>query len=121
MIVSAPARLMPMSDSIITRGSSSQPRCAAAFSIGALAAHVIRGGRVAEALFHLRQHVEIRERRLHHHDVGALLDVDLDFAKRFLDVARVHLMAAPVAELRRRFSRFTKRAVEPGAELGRVT
>ena len=47
-------------------------------------------------------------------------DVDLHLAQRLVDVGRIHLVAAPIAELRRRIGGFAERTVEPRAVLGRV-
>ena len=66
-----------------------------------LAADVVRGERDIEALARPGEHVQIRERRFHHHDVRAFSDVRLDLPQRLADVWRVHLIAAAVAELRR--------------------
>ncbi len=113
--MSAPARLMPVSVSIITRSSSSQPFCAAAFSIEYSPLTWYAAVGMPEARLHLGDDVQVGHRGLHHHDVGAFVDVDLDFAQRFLDVGRVHLVAAPVAELRRGFGRLAERPVEARA------
>src|SRR4026207_644711 len=99
MMMSAPARRMAVSASIIARGSSIQPFRAAALSIAysplprhaaagipdsafprpglehrVLAAHVVRGRRHPELGLHARDDVEVGHRRLHHDDIGAFLD-----------------------------------------------
>ena len=111
-MMSAPARRMAVSVSIIDARLVDPAARAGRLDHRVLAAHLIRGGRLAEALFHLRDDVEIGQRRLHHDDVGALGDVDLDLAQRFLDVGRIHLVAAAVAELRRRVGGLAERPVE---------
>src|SRR5688572_10441807 len=77
-----------------------------------LAADLVRGGGMAEARLDPCDDVEVRQRRLDHHDVGAFGDVDLDLAKRLLDVGWIHLVAAAIAELRRGVRRLAERAVE---------
>jgi hypothetical protein len=47
-----------------------------------------------------RDDVEIRERGLDHHHVGALGEVEADLFQRFARVRWVHLVRAAVAELR---------------------
>ena len=65
-----------------------------------LAAHVVRRDRHVELGAHCGDHVEVRERRLDHDHVGALVDVERGLGDRLADVRRVHLVRAPVAELR---------------------
>src|SRR5438034_166366 len=57
---------------------------------------------------------------LDHDDVRPLGQVERDLAQGLVAVGRVHLIAAAVAELRRRFGRVAERAVEAGGVLGRV-
>ena len=85
-----------------------------------LAAHVVGEERRVEALAHRPDHVEVGKRRLDHDRVGALGEVELALAERLADVGRVHLVAPPVAEGRRRVGRLAERAVEGGGVLGRV-
>ena len=80
-----------------------------------LTAHVIRRDRHVERGAHVGDHVEIRERGLHHHHVGALVDVERDFGDRLAAVRGVHLVAAPVAELRRALGGVAERTVERAA------
>ena len=65
-----------------------------------------------KAIASLADDVEIRHRRLHHDHVRAFLNIEFDFAHRFARVGRIHLIAAPVAELRRGFRGFAERSVE---------
>ena len=85
-----------------------------------LAAHVVRRDRNVERGAHRRDDVEVRERGLHHHHVGALVDVERDLGERLAAVRRVHLVAAAVAELRRALGRVAERAVERRRVLRRV-
>ena len=86
-----------------------------------LAAHVVRGGRDSRSVSFTRvEDVQVRHRRLHHHDVGAFLDVLFDLAQRLADVGRIHLVRLAVAELRRRRRGIAERAVERRAVLRRV-
>ena len=64
--------------------------------------------------------IEIRHRRLDHDHVGAFFQIELDLAHGLAPVGRVHLIAAPVAELRRGFGGFAERPVKHRGELGRV-
>ncbi len=85
-----------------------------------LAADVVGGDRHRGLVLDAADHVEVGQRRLDHHDVGALLDVERRLAHRLVAVGRIHLVAAPVAERRRRVGRLAERAVEGGGELRRV-
>ena len=67
-----------------------------------------------------RDQVAVGERRLDHHHVGALLHVEQRLAHRLAPVGRVHLVAAAVAERRRRAGRLAERPVEGRGELRRV-
>ena len=86
---------------------------------GILAAHLIRRKRNVEAVARLADQIEIRHRRLDHDHVRAFFQIELDFAHGFAPVGRVHLIAAAVAELRRRIRRLAERPVEHRRELGR--
>ncbi len=87
---------------------------------GILAADGVGGERHVEALARPPDDVEVRQRRLHHHDVGALLDVEGDLAQRLIGVRRVHLVAAAVAEPGRRVGGLAERPVEGRRVLRRV-
>ena len=104
----------------MTRSSSSQPLLRRGLDHRVLAADLVRRDRIAEGLLHAPDQVEVRQRRLDHDDVGAFVDVQLDLAQRLVGVGRIHLVAAPVAELRRRLRRLAERPVEAGRELGGV-
>src|SRR5438105_1048875 len=67
-----------------------------------LARDRVRGQRHAELELRAGDHVEIRQRGLDHHDVGALVEVQRDLPHRLLRIRRVHLVGAAIAELRRR-------------------
>jgi hypothetical protein len=85
-----------------------------------LAGHVVRGdGHVDSAA--AGDDVEVGERRLHHHHVGALGDVGADLGQRLARVARVLLVALAVAAAGDRdVDRVAERAVQRGRVLGRV-
>ena len=87
--------------------------------IAVLAADVVRRRGIAEPILYARDHVQIRHRGLHHHDVGAFEDVLLHFAERLLDVTRIHLMRAAVAEYRDRPGRIAERTVKRRAGISR--
>ena len=67
-----------------------------------------------------RMHVEVRQRRLDHQHVGALGEVELALAQRLAHVRRIHLVAAAVAERRRRLGDLAERPVEGRGVLRRV-
>jgi hypothetical protein len=85
-----------------------------------LATHVVGGHREARLVLRAPQNVEVGERRLHHHDVGAFVDVGADLADRLVGVRRIHLVPGPVAEPRRALGRLAERTVEGRSELRRV-
>src|ERR671917_924560 len=90
------------------------------FDHGVLAAHAVgRNGKVRR-LAHPAHHVEVGQRRLHHNDVRALADVELDLRQRLAGVRRVHLVGAAVAELGGAVCGLAERAVEGGGVLGGV-
>ena len=74
----------------------------------------------ASRSFARADHVEVGERRLHHHDVGALVDVGRDLAERLVGVRAGPLVARAVAEPRRALGRLAERPVERGRVLRRV-
>src|SRR6185503_17730354 len=78
------------------------------------------GHREAGLVLRAPEHVEVGERGLHHHDVGALVDVRGDLADRLVGVRRVHLVTGPVAEPWRALGGLTEGSVEGGRELRRV-
>ncbi len=119
-IMSAPARLIAVSDSSAACRSSSQPSRGGGLDHRVLARDVVGGDGKVEALAGGADHVEVRQRRLDHDHVGAFGDVLLALAQRFADVRGVHLVAAPVAERRRRVGRLAERAVEGRRVLRRV-
>ena len=120
MMISAPARRIDVSVSIIARGSSIQPFRAAAFSIAYSPLTWYAAVGIAELRLHPRDDVEIGERRLDHDDVGPFLDIERDLAQRLLDVGRIHLVRSAIAEGRRRIGRLAERAVERRTVLRRV-
>src|SRR5215217_7235333 len=98
MMMSAPARFMPVSASRTTARSSSQPFWAAAMIIAysPLTLYTATGTFVVS--YDPANDVEIRQGGLDHDNVRSLLDIQLDFEECFVGVGRVHLVAAPVAE-----------------------
>ena len=85
-----------------------------------LAAHVVRRDRHVERAPYLGDHVEVRQRGLDHHHVGALVDVVRDLDERLAPVGGIHLVAPAVAGPRRALGRVAERAVERRGVLGRV-
>ena len=65
------------------------------------AAHVIGRDRNVDVRADVGDDVEVGERRFHHDHVGAFVDIGFHFRHGFASVRRVHLVAAPVAELAR--------------------
>ena len=119
-IRSAPARRIDVRSSSTTRRSSIQPFMRCGLHHRVLAAHVVGGHRETGGVLRDAHDVQVGERRLHHHDVGALLDVGDDLAQRFVGVRRILLVAGPVAEPRCTLGGLTERRVEPARELRRV-
>ena len=121
-MMSAPARLIAVRCSRATAAPSIQPRSAAALIIAyspdtwyAASGHVDLGAGPAA------MHVEVGERGLHHHHVGALGDVGPDLLQRLADVARVLLVGPAVAAAGDLdVDRLAERAVERRGVLGRV-
>ena len=118
--MSAPARLIASRCSSATAAPSIQPSCAAAFTIAYSPLTWYAATGTSNAARISRDHVEVRERGLDHHHVGALVDVERDLGERLARVRRVHLVAAPVAELRRALGRVAERSVERRRVLRRV-
>ena len=85
-----------------------------------LAADVVGGDRQVRGVLHAAHDVEVGQRGLDHDHVGALLHVEQRLAQRLVAVGGVHLVAAAVAEGRRRVGRLAERAVEGRGELGAV-
>ena len=88
---------------------------------GVLAAHVVRRHRHVDGRPHGGDDVEVGERRLHHHDVGALLDVLGHLDERLPHVAGILLVAPAVAAPGDgHVHRLPERPVQGGGVLGRV-
>src|SRR5262249_17410963 len=77
-----------------------------------LARDRVAGQREAELGLRARDDVEVRQGRLDHHDVGALVQVEGDLAHGLGGVRRIHLVRATVAELRRGVGGVPEGAVE---------
>ena len=82
-----------------------------------LAGDVVGGEREVESLARGADDVEVRQRRLDHQHVGAFGDVELAFAQCLAHIRGIHLVAAPVAERRRRVGSLPERPVERGCVL----
>ena len=65
-------------------------------------------------------HVQVGEGRFYHDDIGAFGDVALDLPHGHAPVGRVHLVAAPVAELGRGVGGHAEWTVEGGGVFGGV-
>ncbi len=112
MTISAPARTNDVKSSSTARASSSHPCRRRCFEHRIFTAYVEDRERNVESLARGAQHVEVWKPRLDHDDIGAFGNVERDLAQRLARVGRIHLIAVPVAELRRRSRRFAERAVE---------
>ena len=117
---SAPARLMAVRTSIITRSSSSQPRCAGGFDHGIFAADVVGRHRKVEFLPDGADDVQVRKRRFDHDDIRPFLDVEGRLPDRFPGVGRVHLVGFAVSELGGGFGGFAEGTVKTGGMFGRI-
>ena len=120
-MTSAPARLIAVRCSRATASPSIQPLAAAAlimaYSPLTWYAAIGTSTRCAGRL----DHVEVGERRLDHHHVGALGDVGVDLAQRLAGVAPVLLVALAVAAAGDRdVDGVAERPVQPGRVLRRV-
>ena len=82
---------------------------------------MINRSRFAEPFPRAPENVEIRQRRLDHNNIGAFIDIEPDFAQRFIGIGRIHLVGTAIAKLRRTFGGIAKRAVKDGSKLRRVT
>ena len=119
--MSAPARLIAVRCSRATAGPSIQPRAAAALTIAYSPDTWYAATGTSNLGAHGRDDVEIRERGLDHHDVGALGDVERDLLERLAPVVRILLVALAVAAAHdRHVDCVAERAVERGRVLGRV-
>src|SRR5207237_9564417 len=87
---------------------------------GVFAGDVIGGQRHGEAVAGGGDYVQIRHGRLDHDHVGAFFDVEFNLAHGFAEVCGVHLIRAPIPELRRGVGSFAERSVEAGSEFGGV-
>src|SRR6266508_235062 len=85
-----------------------------------LARDRVRGERDAELRLRPRDDVEVRQRGLDHDDVGPLVEIERDLAHRLHAVRGIHLVRAPVAELRCRVRRIAEGAVKARRVLRRV-
>src|SRR3954471_12054209 len=86
---------------------------------GVLARDVVRRHAHVHGVADPTDHVEVAEGRLHHDDVGPLLDVEQRFADSLDGVGSVLLVGTPVA-LQRGRHRLPERAEEGRGVLGRV-
>ncbi len=118
-IASAPARRIEVSVSSTAARSSIQP-FGGGLQHRVLAGDVVGGERGAGRLLDPAHDVQIRGGGLDHQHVGALLEVELGLAHGLGGVGRIHLVAAAVAELRRRLGGVAEGAVEGGGVLGAV-
>src|SRR5215813_9839239 len=90
------------------------------FHHGIFAADVVSGHRHAKFVFNLSNNIDIRQRRLDNHHVGAFFEIERDLSQSLARIAGIHLIAAAFAKLRRGIRRFAKLPVESGAILRRV-
>ena len=86
-----------------------------------LAGHLIRVGRHGEGVLHAPDDVEVWHSRLDHDHVGALGDVEADFAQSLVGIRRIHLIRALVADqCRVGADGVTERTIETRGVLRRV-
>src|SRR5437899_12810806 len=85
-----------------------------------LPTHLKGRNRPVEGLACRMDDVQIRQRRLNHHDVGPLLDVQLNLPKRLTQVGWVHLIGLAVPKLRAGVHRLPKRCVQTRGKLGGI-
>src|SRR5436190_1809884 len=79
---------------------------------GVFSADVICADRNIKRIAHPADDIQVRQRGLHHHHVGTLFEIQLHFLQRLSRIGWVHLIAAPVAKLGSRLSRFPEGSVE---------
>ena len=65
-------------------------------------------------------HVQVGQRGFHHDDIGPLIQIEPHLADRLGCIGRIHLIGAPIAELRGRVGRLAERAVEARCILGGI-
>ena len=88
---------------------------------GVLPAHVVGGEGHINPGGHLGDHVEIRQSRLHHHDVGSFGHVERHLAQGFASVPEVLLVGLAVPSPGdAHVDRLTERSVESRGVLGRI-
>ena len=120
-MTSAPARLIAVRCSSATASPSIQPLLGRRLDHRVLAAHVVRRDRHVDLGPGPGDDVEVGERRLHHHHVGALGDVGVDLDERLAGVAPVLLVALAVAAADDlHVDRVAERPVQGAGVLGRV-
>ena len=109
----APARLIDVSSSV-DRALAVDPAVGGRrLDHRVLPRHVVRRNRDIDRVGDRSDDIEIADRRLHHHHVGALGDVELRLAHRLRRrPGRVLLVRRAIAELRRALGRVAERAVE---------
>ena len=120
-MMSAPARLIAVRCSMATVSWSIQPFAAAALIIeySPLTWYAATG--TSTIALHRGDHVEVGERRLDHHHVGALVEVGLHLDQRLAGVAPVLLVALAIAAAGDLdVDRLAERAVQTAGVLGRV-
>ena len=67
---------------------------------GIFAAHIVGRSRHTEALFYRADNIQISQRRLYHHDVGAFIHIQVNLTQSLTHIGGIHLMSAAIAELR---------------------
>ena len=114
--MSAPARRMPVSVSSATASQVDPAVGRGGADHRVLPRHLVGGNGHRRDVGGGAHHVEVGHRRLDHHDVGALGDVEFDLAQRLARVAGVLLVGAPVT-LQARRDGLAERTVERRREL----
>jgi len=81
---------------------------------------MINRGWPAKALADPPQNIKVRQSRFHQDNVGAFGKIEFHFTQRFVCIGRIHLIGAPITELRRAFRRIPEWSVKNGGKLGRI-
>ena len=110
--MSAPARLMPVRISSTARALVDPALRAAALTMANSPLTLYAATGTPKRSLTRRMMSRYGQGRLDHDDVGPFGQVERDLAQGLVAVGRVHLVAAAVAELRRRFGGVAERTVE---------
>src|SRR5579883_149230 len=85
-----------------------------------LGADGVSRGWIAKLSFDAVNDIQVSQSRLYHENVSPFLHVESHLAQRLAGIARIHLIAAAIAELWGRFGSFAERTVKGGGKFGSV-